>query len=132
MLVIVGYILIIGCVLGGYTASGGHLAALVQPFELLIICGAALGAFVVSNTGKVTKATLRILPSVLGGSKFTKDRYLGLMGLMFEILSKIRKEGLMSIEKDVEDPHEQRAVFQISGHRSPTITWSSSSPTTCA
>lgn len=110
MLVIVGYILIVGCVLGGYTASGGHLAALVQPFELLIICGAALGAFVVTNTGKVSKATFKLLPSVLAGSKFTKERYLGLMGLLFEILSKIRKEGLMSIEKDVEEP-ENSALF---------------------
>ena len=110
MLVIVGYVLIVGCVLGGYTAGGGHLAALVQPFELLIILGAAIGAFVVTNTGKVTKATLRILPSVLGGSKFTKERYLSLMGLMYELLSKIRKEGLMSIEKDVENP-ESSSLF---------------------
>jgi len=104
MLVIVGYIIIMASVLGGYMAGGGHLHALWQPFELLIIMGAAIGAFVVTNTGKVTKATLKVLPTVLAGSKFTKERYLSLMGLMYEILSKIRKEGLMSIEKDVETP----------------------------
>jgi len=110
MLVIVGYILIVGCVLGGYMASGGHLIALVQPFELVIICGAAFGTFVVTNTGKVTKATFKVLPSVLSGSKVSKERFLGLMGLMYEILSKIRKEGLMSIEKDVETP-ESSSLF---------------------
>jgi chemotaxis protein MotA len=104
MLVIIGYILIMGSVLGGYMGGGGHLVALWQPLELVIICGASLGAFVVTNTGKVTKATFKALPSVLAGSKFTKERYLGLMGLLYEILSKIRKEGLMSIEKDVETP----------------------------
>ena len=110
MLVIVGYIIIMACVLGGYVAAGGHLAALVQPFELLIIAGAAFGAFLVTNTGKVTKATFKVLPSVLKGSKFTKALYLELLGLMYEILSKIRKEGLMSIEKDIETP-ESSSVF---------------------
>jgi chemotaxis protein MotA len=105
MLVIVGYIILLACVLGGYVAAGGHLHALVQPFELLIIAGAALGAFIVTNTGKVTKGVLKILPTVLKGSKFTKAVYLELLGLMYETLSKIRKEGLMSIEKDIEDPH---------------------------
>src|ERR1700690_3886484 len=110
MLVIVGYIVIVGSVLGGYMAAGGHLAALVQPFELLIIAGGAGGAFVVANNGKVLKATLKVLPTVLAGSRFTKARYLALMGLMYEILSKVRKEGLMSIEKDVETP-ESSAMF---------------------
>jgi chemotaxis protein MotA len=104
MLVIVGYIILMASVLGGYVAAGGHLHALVQPFELLIISGAAFGAFIVTNTGKVTKATFKLLPTVFQGSKFTKERYLSLLGLMYEVLSKIRKEGLMSIEKDVETP----------------------------
>jgi chemotaxis protein MotA len=110
MLVIVGYIVILACVLGGYVAAGGHLHALVQPFELLIIAGAAFGAFLVTNTGKVTKSVLKALPSVFKGSKFNKALYMELLGLMFEILSKIRKEGLMSIEKDIEEP-EQSSVF---------------------
>jgi len=110
MLVIVGYIIIMACVLGGYVAAGGHLHALVQPFELLIIAGAALGAFIVTNTGKVTKGVLKLLPSIFKGSKFTKALYLELLGLMYEILTKIRKEGLMSIEKDIETP-DSSAVF---------------------
>jgi chemotaxis protein MotA len=115
MLVIVGYIILLACVLGGYVAAGGHLHALVQPFELLIIAGAALGAFVVTNTGKVTKGVLKLLPTIFKGSKFTKAVYLELLGLMYETLSKIRKEGLMSIEKDIEDPHSSALFSKYPG-----------------
>ena len=104
MLVIVGYLVVIGSVFGGFALAGGHLSALLQPVELLMIGGGAAGAFAVGNSAKVVKATLQTLPSVLKGSRYTKVRYLSLMGLLFEILVKIRKEGLMSIEKDVEVP----------------------------
>lgn len=106
MLVIVGYIIVLGCVFGGFAMSGGHLGAVWQPLELLIIGGAALGAFVTGNSMKVVKSTLGALPKALKGSKYTKARYLSLMGLLFDILGKVRKEGLMSIERDVEKPAE--------------------------
>ncbi len=106
MLVIVGYIVVVGCVFGGYALHGGHLAALWQPTEVLTILGGAIGAFVVSNSPKVSKATLGALPKVLKGSAHSKARYMAMMALLFEILTKIRKEGLMSIERDVEEPHE--------------------------
>ncbi|MCE2990538.1 MAG: flagellar motor stator protein MotA, partial [Nitrosomonadaceae bacterium] len=72
MLVIIGYIVVVGSVLGGFMAHGGKLGALWQPFELVIIGGAALGAFVVGNNGKVLKATFGSLPKVFKGSKYTK------------------------------------------------------------
>ena len=75
------------------------------PFELITIFGGALGAFAVNNQPKVLKATIKLIPQALKGSKYTKARYLDLMALMFDILQKARKEGLMAIEKDVEDPH---------------------------
>jgi chemotaxis protein MotA len=105
MLVIIGYIVVVGSVIGGFVLHGGKLAALWQPFELLIIGGAAIGSMVVTNTGKVLKGVLKALPTCFKGSQFSKARYLSLMALMFDILTKVRKEGLMSIEKDVEDPH---------------------------
>ncbi len=86
--------------------AGGHLAALFQPLELLMIGGAAGGAFFVGNSGKTIKATLKALPGVLKGAKYTQDSYMELMALLYELLGKIRKEGLMSIEGDVENPHE--------------------------
>jgi chemotaxis protein MotA len=110
MLVIVGYLIVVGSVLGGYALAGGHLGALMQPLELLMIGGAALGAFVVSNPIKVIKATFAALPLCLKGSKFSKARYMELMALLYEVLVKARKEGLMSIESDVEAP-DKSAIF---------------------
>ncbi len=104
MFVIIGYVLILGAVIGGFMLSGGHVAALIQPNELIIIGGAAVGAMLVSNTPKTLKVTLSTMPSVLKGSRFTKVLYLELLSMLYEILAKVRKEGLMSIESDVESP----------------------------
>ena len=106
MLVIVGYVVVLGAVFGGFAMAGGHLGALWQPLELLMIGGGALGAFFVGNTTKSIKATLKDLPTLLKGSKYSKDTYMELMALMYELLGKVRKEGLMSIEGDVEKPDE--------------------------
>lgn len=110
MSVIVGYVIIIICVLGGFVLAGGHVHALFQPVELLIILGSAAGAFIVGNSGKVIKSTLKALPTLLKGSKFTKTLYMELLSLLYTILAKVRKEGLMSIESDVDDP-EKSPVF---------------------
>ena len=86
--------------------AGGHLAALFQPLELLMIGGAAFGALFVGNNGKSIKATLKAVPILFKGSNFTKKRYMDLLALLFEILTKIRREGMMSVEKDIENPEE--------------------------
>ena len=106
MLVIIGYVVVLGAVFGGFALGGGHLAALMQPLELLMIAGGAGGAFLVGNNGKAIKATLKDLPKVLKGSKYNKNSYMELMALLYELLGKVRKEGLMSIEGDVEEPEE--------------------------
>lgn len=99
-----------GSVFGGFVLAGGHVAALFQPIELLMIGGAATGAFLVGNNNKAIKATLKALPTVLKGSTYTKALYMELMSLLFEILTKSRKEGLMSIEGDIEEP-ESSPIF---------------------
>ena len=104
MLVIVGYLAVIGAVFGGFVIAGGHLAALLQPVELLMIGGSAVGAFLVANPSKVIKATLKALPTLLHGSRYDKALYLETLALLFDILAKVRKEGLMSIENDVDEP----------------------------
>lgn len=104
MFVIIGYVIVCASVFGGYAMAGGHLAALFQPLELLMIGGAGLGAFVVGNSPKVLKATIGALPTVFKGSKYTKARYMELLTMLFAILTKIRKEGLVSIEKDIDKP----------------------------
>lgn len=106
MLVILGYLIVAASVFGGFVLAGGHVAALFQPVELLMIGGAAAGAFFVGNNGKAIKATLKSLPGLFKGSKYTKALYMELMTLLFEILTKVRKEGLMSIEGDIDAPEE--------------------------
>jgi len=106
LLVIVGYLIVVASVFGGFALAGGHLAALFQPLELLMIGGAALGAFFVGNNGKAIKATFKALPALLKGSKYTKTLYLELMALLSELLTKVRKEGLMSIEGDIDAPED--------------------------
>jgi len=104
LLVIIGYVIVCASVFGGFVMSGGHMAALFQPLELLMIGGAALGAFFVGNNSKAIKATMKALPTVFKGSAYTKEMYMELMSLLFDVLSKVRKEGLMSIEGDIEAP----------------------------
>jgi len=108
--VIIGYIVVLGAVFGGYAMAGGHLGALWQPLELVMIFGGALGAFIVGNDGKAIKATLKALPTLLKGSKVNKALYMDLLALLFEILTKIRKDGMMAIENDVENP-ESSTIF---------------------
>ncbi len=104
MLVTIGYFVVIVSVFGGFALAGGHLGSLFQPVELLMIAGAAVGAFFVGNSGKAIKATFKAFPYIFRDANYTKAIYMELMTLLYELLSKIRKEGLMSIEADVDDP----------------------------
>lgn len=108
MFVIVGWLVILVCVFGVYIFHGGNIMVILHalPFELITIGGATGGAFLAANQMKVIKATVKGLGECFKGSKYTKARYMELMALMFDILQKARKEGLMAIEKDVEEPHE--------------------------
>jgi len=105
MFLIVGYIIILGSALGTY-AVHGSLAALWVPMEYIALIGVSIGAFVAGNDTKVIKSTLGALPGLFKGSKFTKALYVDLLAMLFEVLAKVRKEGLMSIENDVENPHD--------------------------
>ncbi len=104
MLVIIGYVIVCASVFGGFILAGGHAAILFQPIELLMIGGAAVGAFFVGNNNKSIKATMKALPGLFKGSPYTREMYMELMSLLFDVLSKVRKEGLMSIEGDIEAP----------------------------
>lgn len=106
VLVIGGWITVLLCVFGGFALAGGHLAALWHPIELLIIGGGAVGAFIVSNNGKAIKATLAALPTLFKGSKYTRALYMDMLALLYELLTKIRKEGLMSVESDIDNPND--------------------------
>jgi chemotaxis protein MotA len=105
VLVAIGYAVILVSVFGGYML-GGHLGPLFQPTELLIIAGAGVGAFLVGNDRKAIAATVQILPRAIKGTKYTKALYMEVMALLYVVLSKIRREGMMAIEKDIERPTE--------------------------
>ena len=107
MFVFIGWGVVIGCVFGVFIAHGGNIGVELHalPFEMITIGGATMGAFLASNKMTVVKATMAGLGKCFKGSKYTKARYMELLALMFDILQKARKEGLMAIEKDVEDPH---------------------------
>lgn len=113
MFVFIGYGVALGCIFGAYIIHGGNISVILKalPTEMMAILGGAMGAFVVANQPKVLKATMSALPKLLKGSKYTKARYMELLALLYDLLQKARKEGLMSIEKDVDAPHES-AVFQ--------------------
>ena len=113
MLVLIGYIIAFGCVFGVYALHGGNMGVLAKalPFEMATIGGAAIGAFIVSNQPKVLKATLKAIPSALKGSKYSKARFMSLLALLYDLLQKARKEGLMAIEMDVEEPNNSE-IFQ--------------------
>jgi chemotaxis protein MotA len=104
VLVLLGYLVVLLTVFGGFALTGGQLGALYQPTELLIIGGAGVGAFIVGNNGKALKAVLKAVPSLLRGSRYNKAIYMDLMAMMFLLLSKSRRGGLMALEKDIEDP----------------------------
>jgi len=107
MFVIIGWVIALGCIFGVYIVHGGNISVILKalPFEMITIGGAALGAFLAQNQLKVVKAALGGIGRCFKGSKFSKARYMELLALLYDILQKARKEGLMSIEKDVEDPH---------------------------
>jgi chemotaxis protein MotA len=108
MFVIIGWVVALSAVFGVFIAHGGNMGVVLKalPFEMAAIGGAAFGAFLANNQTKVLKATMKGLALCFKGSKYTKARYMELMAMLYEILQKARKEGLMSIEGDVENPHE--------------------------
>lgn len=116
MLVLVGYLVVLGTVFGGYGLMGGHFGVLFQPVELLMIGGAALGAFIAGNKGKTIKATMKELPRLLRSTKRDRQLYMDLLALLYELLAKARKEGMMKLESDVDAP-DQSEIFA----RYPTI-----------
>nr|WP_297526214.1 flagellar motor stator protein MotA [uncultured Roseateles sp.] len=107
MFIAIGWVLALACIFGVFIAHGGNIGVVLKalPFEMTTIFGAAIGAMLATNPPKVMKATVKGLAACFKGSKYTKARYMELLALMYDILQKARKEGLMSIEKDVEDPH---------------------------
>ena len=106
MFAIIGIVVVFAAVIGGFLMEKGHIMVLVQPAELLILGGAAIGTLLVANPIHILKGIGAGLVGVLKGSPFGKERYLSTLKMMYQFLNKVRKEGLLSVENDVEKPNE--------------------------
>ena len=104
MFAIIGIVVVFGCIVAGYLMEHGNLRVLIQPAELVIIGGAALGTVLVANPIHILKKIAAGLGGVFGGSKFTKKTYIETLKMMYDLLNKARKDGLMALESDVEEP----------------------------
>src|SRR6202049_3159473 len=104
MFAIIGIVVVFGSVLGGYLMEHGNIRVLIQPAELVVIGGASIGTVLIANPLHILKQIAAGVAGVFGGSKFTKPRYLDSLKMMYELLNKARREGLMALESDVEDP----------------------------
>ncbi len=111
MFAIIGIVIVFGAVIGGFLMEKGHIMVLVQPAEFLILVGAAIGTLLVANPIHILKGIVAGLLGVLKGSAFGKPRYLSTLKMMYQFLNKVRKEGLLSVEMDVEKPKES-AIFK--------------------
>lgn len=114
MFIIIGIVLVLGAVVGGYLMEHGHLAVLLQPAELIIIGGAGIGTVLIANPLHVVTKIVGGALGALKGSPFTKQRYLESLKLSYEMLNKARKEGLLALEADIEDPNKSQLFSKYS------------------
>jgi chemotaxis protein MotA len=113
MFVIIGSVIVIASVVGGYMANGGHLAVLWQPFEVVIIVGAAIGGFVTANRRPVLVATGSAVLGLLKGEKHNKAAYLELLSLLYSIFKVAKSKGALALEAHVEKPEESALFAQF-------------------
>jgi chemotaxis protein MotA len=106
MFAIIGILLVFGAVLGGFVMEQGHIAVLLQPAEFLIIVGAALGTLLTANPLHTLRSIFFSALAVFGKSHYTKERYVSTLKMMFELLNKVRRAGMLAIEADIEQPAE--------------------------
>jgi chemotaxis protein MotA len=104
MFAIIGIVVVFGCVAAGYLMEHGNLRVLIQPAELVTIGGAAIGTVMIANPLHILKQIAGGIGGVFGGSKYTKQAYIDSLKMMYELLNKARKDGLMALEGDVEEP----------------------------
>lgn len=110
MLFIVGLVIVFGSVIGGYLGGGGHLAVLFQPFELIIILGAALGSFVIANPLPIVIGTAKSMGALLKGSSLKKESYIELLSMLFAVFKLAKMKGDLALESHIDNPDES-ALF---------------------
>jgi chemotaxis protein MotA len=102
--VIIGLVILFGSVIGGFVMNHGHVGALIQPTEFIVIGGAAFGAMVVANPMSVIKASFTSAIGLLKGNPFSHEAYSELLQVLYEVFQRARKDGLVGLESHIEDP----------------------------
>jgi len=115
MLFIIGFIVVVASVIGGYVGAGGHLAVLWQPLEFVIIFGAGIGAFMISNPSIVVKGVLKNISKVIKGAKYNSDNYLELLSCMYAVFKLAKSKGDLALESHIENPGESDLFAQYPG-----------------
>jgi chemotaxis protein MotA len=110
MFAIIGIVVVFGCIVAGYLMEHGNLRVLIQPAELIIIGGAAAGTVLISNPLHVLKQIGAGIGGVFASSHYSRQRYVQTLKMMFDLLNKARREGLVAVENDIEEP-EKSALF---------------------
>jgi chemotaxis protein MotA len=110
MFAIIGLVVVLGAVIGGYLIEKGNLTVLIQPAELIIIGGAAIGTVLIANPIHILTKIVGGITGILKGSPFTKQRYLDSLKMMYELFSRARRDGMMALETDSDNP-EQSPIF---------------------
>lgn len=116
MNIIIGLVITIGSILGGFMALGGHVAALNQPFELLIIGGAGLGGFIMANPMKVVKDSGKALVEAFKHTVPKERNYLDVLGVLYSLMRDLRTKSRNEIEAHIDNP-EESTIFQ----QAPTV-----------
>lgn len=115
MFVIIGIVVVLGCVIGGFLLEGGHLHVLFQPIELLIIGGAAMGSFLISSPKSVVSGTIKHMLHVFTAKEPSSDDYRDLLTLLFELLNIARKDGIVALEPHVNNPEQSSSINRYPG-----------------
>ena len=115
MFLAIGALTVMGCVLGGYVAMGGSLMVLYQPFELVIIGGAAVGAYIIGNPKDVIAKTGSAMGAAAAGSPFTKESYLELLGVLYSVFKLSKSKGMLALEQHIENPQESSLFKEFPG-----------------
>ncbi|MEE8332806.1 MAG: flagellar motor stator protein MotA [Alphaproteobacteria bacterium] len=115
MFLIIGSVVVCASVLGGYAAMGGKLGVLWQPFEAVIIVGAAIGALIIGNPKKVIIGTIKSIGHAMKGSRYGKDDYIELLSMMYQLFRTAKSKGMLALETHIENPEESELFAQFPG-----------------
>jgi chemotaxis protein MotA len=115
MLLIAGSVIVVICTFGGYVAMGGYMGILWQPFEVVIICGSALGGYVIANPTSVLRKTMAAVKAASGGQKYQKKDYVELLSLLYMTFKLAKTKGMLALEQHIENPDESTLFQQFPG-----------------